>query len=152
MSFDNSKTSTCIDLLTLVLIGVAELVTATRQLPNRGWFHYMMTSSNGIVSRLLVLCEGKRRASVIFDLRLNKRLSKQSRRRWFETPSRSLWCHCSGSVLRWIWLRRKNYYRYLHTQLEVQLFFIVGRTIRFHTRTTRTSRWHSRQIRAACTG
>ena len=30
---------------------------------------------------------------VFFDLRLNKRLSKQSRRLWFETPSRSLWRH-----------------------------------------------------------
>ena len=30
-----------------------------------------------------------------FDLRRNKRLSKQSRRRWFETPSRSLWRHCN---------------------------------------------------------
>ena len=30
-----------------------------------------------------------------FDLRLNKRLSKQSKRRWFETPSRSLWRHCN---------------------------------------------------------
>ena len=30
---------------------------------------------------------------VFFDLRLNKRLSKQSRRRWFGTPSRSLWRH-----------------------------------------------------------
>ena len=32
---------------------------------------------------------------VFFDLRLNKRLSKQLRRRWFKTPSRSLWRHCS---------------------------------------------------------
>ena len=30
---------------------------------------------------------------VSFDLRLSKRLSKQSRRRWFETPWRSLWRH-----------------------------------------------------------
>ena len=30
-----------------------------------------------------------------FDLYLNRRLSKQSRRRWFETPSRSLWRHCN---------------------------------------------------------
>ena len=30
---------------------------------------------------------------LFFDLRLNKRLSKQSRCRWFETPSCSLWCH-----------------------------------------------------------
>ena len=28
-----------------------------------------------------------------FSAILNKRLSKQSRRRWFETPSRSLWRH-----------------------------------------------------------
>ena len=32
---------------------------------------------------------------VLFDLRLNKRLSKQSRRRWFATPSLSLWPHCN---------------------------------------------------------
>ena len=31
-----------------------------------------------------------------FDLRLNKRLSKQSKRRWCETPSCSLWRHCNG--------------------------------------------------------
>ena len=32
---------------------------------------------------------------VFFDLRLNKRLSKQSWGWWFETPSRSLWSHCN---------------------------------------------------------
>ena len=45
-----------------------------------------------------------------FDLRLNKRLSKQSRRRPFETPSCSLWRHgnvlnffsLAGIVLTWI--------------------------------------------------
>ena len=31
---------------------------------------------------------------VFFDLRLNKRLSKQSRRRWFEMSSHSSWSHC----------------------------------------------------------
>ena len=31
---------------------------------------------------------------IFFDLSLNKRLSKQSRRWWFETPSRALWHHC----------------------------------------------------------
>ena len=35
---------------------------------------------------------------VSFDLRLNKRLRKQSRRRWFETPSRSLWRHCNALI------------------------------------------------------
>ena len=34
---------------------------------------------------------------LFFDLRLNKRLSKQSKRRWFETPSWSLWRHCNGN-------------------------------------------------------
>ena len=33
------------------------------------------------------------RFDVFFDLRLNKRLSKQSRGWWFETLSRSLWRH-----------------------------------------------------------
>ena len=32
---------------------------------------------------------------VFFDLRLTKRLSKQSWCWWFETPSRSLWSHCN---------------------------------------------------------
>ena len=32
---------------------------------------------------------------VFFDLRLNKRLSKQSWDWWFETPSRPLWRHCN---------------------------------------------------------
>ena len=35
-----------------------------------------------------------RSVDVFFDLRLNKRLSKQSSL-WFETPSRSLWRHCN---------------------------------------------------------
>ena len=36
---------------------------------------------------------------VFFDLHLNKRLSKQSRRWWFETPPRPLWRHCDV----WLW-------------------------------------------------
>ena len=35
---------------------------------------------------------------VFFDLRLNKRLSKQSKRRWLETQSRSLWRHFTECV------------------------------------------------------
>ena len=38
------------------------------------------------------------RRSFEFSLHLNKRLSKQSGRWWFETPSHSLWCYCYGSV------------------------------------------------------
>ena len=33
---------------------------------------------------------------VVFDLRLNKCFSKQSRGWWFETPSHSLWRHCNA--------------------------------------------------------
>ena len=32
---------------------------------------------------------------IFIDLPLKKRLSKQSRRRWFETPLLSLWRHCN---------------------------------------------------------
>ena len=35
---------------------------------------------------------------VFFDLRLNKGLNKQSRRRWFEMPSLSLWRHCNSII------------------------------------------------------
>ena len=35
---------------------------------------------------------------VFFHLRLNQQLSKQWIHRWFETPSRWLWCHCNVTV------------------------------------------------------
>ena len=58
---------------------------------------------------LLALCEGNppvtggfpsqkpvtRSFDVFFDLRPNKRLGQQSRGRWFDTSSRSLWRHCN---------------------------------------------------------
>ena len=71
----------------------------------------MVTSSNGnTFSALLALCVGNspvtgefpsqrpvtRSFDVFFDLRLNKRLSKQPRRWRFETPWRSLWRHCNA--------------------------------------------------------
>ena len=36
---------------------------------------------------------------VFSDLRLIQQLSQQSRRWWFETPSRPLWRHCNGIVI-----------------------------------------------------
>ena len=71
---------------------------------------HIMTSSNGDISALLALCagnwhrppvnsphQGQWREALVFSLICApyKRLSKQSRRRWFETPSRSLWRHCN---------------------------------------------------------
>ena len=54
------------------------------QLENFIWRHQMETFPR--LTRSFDVC---------CDLRLNTRLSKQSRRRWFETPSRSLWRHCN---------------------------------------------------------
>ena len=67
----------------------------------------MMTSSNGNIFRVTGHLCGEftgefpsqgpvtRSFDVLFDLRLRKRLSKQSRRRRFETPSSSLRRHCN---------------------------------------------------------
>ena len=71
------------------------------------WWRHQME----IFSALLALCGGnppvtgrfpsQRPVTRIFDvsfgLLLNKRLSKQSRRRWIEMPSRSSWRHCNVS-------------------------------------------------------
>ena len=71
----------------------------------------MMTSSNGNIFALLAICAGNspvtgefpaqrpvtRNFDVFFDLRLNKRLSKQWWSWWFDTPSHPLWRHCNVS-------------------------------------------------------
>ena len=63
--------------------------------------HSMMTSSNRNIFRVTGHLCGEfpvpRSFDVFFDLRLNKRLSKQSWGWWFETVSRPLWRHCNGS-------------------------------------------------------
>ena len=69
------------------------------------WWN-MMTSTNGNIFRVTVplwvestchwwISHTKASDAELwcFDLRLNKRLRKQSRCLWFETPPRSLWCH-----------------------------------------------------------
>ena len=69
-----------------------------KKTPKNFWSKSMMTSLNGNISRVTgPLCHNSPHKvagsfDVFFDLRPNKRLSKQSRRRWFEAPSRSLWC------------------------------------------------------------
>ena len=76
--------------------------------PNSWWRHQMET-----FSALLAFCEGNspvtgefpsqrpvaRRFDVFFDMHPNKRLNKPSRHRWFETPSRTLWCHRNVTTL-----------------------------------------------------
>ena len=61
----------------------------------------MMTSWNGNIFRWPVdsLQKGPWLwALTFFYLRLNKRLSKPSTRRWFETPARAQWSHCNEPV------------------------------------------------------
>ena len=71
-----------------------------------------MTSSNGNIFRVTGPLCGEftgpgefptqrsvtRSFNVFFDLRLNKRLSKQPWGWWFETPSWSLWRQCNDSI------------------------------------------------------
>ena len=71
------------------------------------WRHQMET-----ISALLATCAGNspvpgefpaqrpvtQSFGVIFDLRLNTRLSKQPWGWWFETLSRPLWRHCNGKI------------------------------------------------------
>ena len=71
---------------------------------SRSWWRYQMVT----FSALQALYAGNSKVTgelpsqrpvtrsfdVFFDLRLNKRVSKQSKRRWFWAPSRSLWHHC----------------------------------------------------------
>ena len=73
------------------------------------WCRHQMEAFSG----LLAICAGNspvtgefptqrpvtRSFDISFDLCINKRLRKQSRRRWFATPSHSFWRHCNRNVL-----------------------------------------------------
>ena len=75
---------------------------------SKSWWRHQMEA----FSALLVICAGNspvtsefpaqrsvtRGFDVFFDLLLNKRLSKQSRGWWFETPSFPLWRHCNDGL------------------------------------------------------
>ena len=74
------------------------------------WWRHQMETFSG----LLVICAGNssvtvefpaqrpvtRTFDVFFDLRLNKRLCKQSWGWWFETPLHLLWFHCN--IREWV--------------------------------------------------
>ena len=63
-----------------------------------------MTSSNGNIFRVTGHLQRTltRSFDVFFDFCLNQQLSKQWRRRRFETPLRSLWCHCNRSLQKFL--------------------------------------------------
>ena len=97
------------------------------------WSHFVVwkvsheNPSNGNIFRVTGHCAGNspvtgdfpaqrpmmRSFDVFFDLRLNKRLSKQSRVWWFETPSRLLWRHCDVSAWHNDWLSISVFLSYL---------------------------------------
>ena len=60
-----------------------------------------------------------RSLDVFLERRPNKRLSKQSIRRWFETPSRSLWCYCychfdsSSLISRWLAMKWNRWEKWI---------------------------------------
>ena len=106
----------------------------------------MMTSSNGNIFRVTGplcgeftgACTKTSEAEIwyIFDLRLNKRLSKRSRGWWFETQSSSLWRHCSAlwdfaiSLLIGYWDRiMEDTYQILAMWVEGALCFCPTTTI-----------------------
>ena len=76
--------------------------------PYKAWWRHQMET----FSALLAICAGNspvpgefpaqrpvtRSVDVFFDLRPNKRLSKQSWGWWFETLSCPLWRHCNGNL------------------------------------------------------
>ena len=74
-------------------LGVLYMCHTEEQIGWQPWWRYQMEtiSTGGFPSQ---------RASnagfdIFFDISLNKRLNKQTRRWWFETPSRSLWRRCN---------------------------------------------------------
>ena len=91
-------------------------------------------------SALLALCAGNspvtgefpaqrpvaRCFDVFFDLRLNQQLSKQWRRRWFETQSRLLWRHCNDLSIHIL----------SHEQFSVNGFIskLLNKFCEFHTK------------------
>ena len=88
----------------MVLDGETKKVRITRHWNIFSWWRHQIET----FSALLALCAGNSPVTgefpsqmpviqsfdVFIDMCLDKRLNKQSRRRWFETPRRSFWRHC----------------------------------------------------------
>ena len=79
---------------------------------------------------------GTRSFDVFLDLRLYKRLSKQSWGWWFETPSLPLWRHRNVSSLALLWLHEKSNSCGLFTlavrSASVAMFNLSVRVIAWH--------------------
>ena len=109
------------------------------------WRHQMET-----FSALLALCSGNspvpgefliqrpvtRSFDVLFHLCLNKRLSKQSRGWWFETPSRSLWRHFNAMTweLNKFWIYYRDVTRTLRRLKSPATELFVQHIVRHNTK------------------
>ena len=74
-----------------------------------------------------------RSLDVVYDLHLNRQLSKQWRRWWYETLPRSLWRHCNGllvfvSIITCIFEKTQYIHMYIHTYklIHILSLYIVG--------------------------
>ena len=104
-------THTCVTRPQWVKQMVTELGVLGRREESMGTEQFVMETFSALLGPLWGESIGDRRIPLTnasdvefwcflwFDLRLNKRLSKQSRRLWFETTLRSLWRHCN--VILW---------------------------------------------------
>ena len=132
-------------------------------------------------SALLALCGGNspvpgefpaqrpvtRSFDIFFDLRLNKRLSKQSWGWWFETPSWSLWRQCNVSVqyyvlqnnfqfllnsVYWLTVPLNSKTPYLHV-LSILQYIMTNGTVKQRSVSTMTSwHWNIFRITGPCDG
>ena len=110
-------------------------------------FRFMMAASNGNVFRvpspLWREFTGHRwipftktsDVDVFFNLRLNKRLSKPSRRRWFQTPSRSLWRHSIVEDSHW----GNKTKRPTICKRNFQMYFLEWKCLNFYSNFTKSA-------------
>ena len=121
-----------------------EYISMNRHRNLRAWRHQMKT-----FSVLLGICAGNspvpgefpaqrpvtRSFDVFFDLRLNKRLSKQSWGWWFETVSCPLWRHRNGWTTCYFWFgsdTNTNYMDIYNMPLNVELMTYCGLPFRMY--------------------
>ena len=97
-----------LDRLTITL-SVTDSLIMSMLLITVSWWHYQMETfsaslahfagNSSVTGEFPLKRPVTRSFDVFFDLRLNKRLSKQSICRWFETPSRSSRRHCNVVII-----------------------------------------------------
>ena len=97
-----------LDRLTITM-SVTDSLIMSMLLITVSWWHYQMETfsaslahfagNSSVTGEFPLQRPVTRSFDVFFDLRLNKRLSKQSICRWFETPSRSSRRHCNVVII-----------------------------------------------------